>query len=75
MWTDSSACKGTCNRAGLGKMKYLDVETLWLQEAVRNKEVELNKIAGEENMADLLTKHLSRAVLDRHVAAIGLKDA
>ena len=75
MWTDSSACKGTCNRSGLGKMKHLDVETLWLQEVVKNKEVELNKIAGEENMADLLTKHLSRAVLDRHVAAIGFKDA
>ena len=75
MWTDSSACKGTCNRSGHGKMKHLDVETLWLQEVVKNKEVELNKIAGEENMADLLTKHLSRAVLDRHVAAIGFKDA
>jgi hypothetical protein len=56
-------------------MKHLDVETLWLQEVVKNKEVELNKIAGEENMADLLTKHLSRAVLERHVAAIGFKDA
>ncbi len=29
MWTDSSACKGTCNRSGLGKMKHLDVETLF----------------------------------------------
>ena len=56
-------------------MKHLDVETLWLQEVVRGKEVELNKIAGDGKMADLLTKHLSRAVLDRHVAAIGLKDA
>ena len=75
MWTDSSACKGTCNRSGLGRLKHLDVENLWLQEVVKGKEVELNKIAGENNMADLLTKHLSRAVLDRHVAALGLSDA
>ena len=75
MWTDSSACKGTCNRSGLGRLKHLDVENLWLQEVVKGKEVELNKIAGDYNMADLLTKHLSRAVLDRHVAALGLRDA
>ena len=75
MWTDSSACKGTCSRSGLGKMKHLDVENLWLQEVVKNKDVELNKIAGDGNSADMLTKHLTRSALDRHAAAIGLRDA
>ncbi len=75
LWTDSSACKGACGRSGLGRRKHLDVEALWLQDAGRNKKVELFKIAGACNMADLLTKHLGRAALDRHVTNLGLRDA
>ncbi len=47
----------------------------WLQEAAKNKEVGLFKIAGLYNMADLSTKHLGRTTLDRHVTNIGLRDA
>ena len=47
---------------------------MWRTSGVRDKQVEFYKIAGEVNMADLLTKHLSRAVLDRHVAAIGYSE-
>ncbi len=75
LWTDSSACKGTCGRSGLGKLKHLDVEDLWLQEAMKNKKVELSKIAGMYNMSDLLTKHLGGTTLDRHVTNLGLRDA
>ena len=75
LWTDSSACKGTCGRSALGRLKHLDVEDVWLQEAVKNKKVGLFKIAGVYNMADLLTKHLGRATLDRHVSNLGLRDA
>ena len=30
--TDSSACKGICQRTGLGKIKHIDVALLWLQD-------------------------------------------
>ena len=39
------------------------------------KKVELFKIARACNMADLLTKYLGRATLDRHVTNLGLRDA
>jgi hypothetical protein len=42
---------------------------------VKDKMIELSKSAGAINMADLLTKHLTRAVLDRHAANLGLRDA
>ena len=45
--TDSSACKGICGRSGLGKIKHLDVQLLWLQDAVRRDRVEMVKIRGE----------------------------
>ena len=61
LWTDSSAAIGICSRQGLGKLRHLDTHTLWIQQAVRNRRVDLRKVDGTENPADLLTKHsLSR---------------
>ena len=57
LWTDSSAAIGICSRQGLGKLRHLDTHTLWIQQAVRSKRVDLRKIAGEANPADLFTKH------------------
>ena len=58
LWSDSSAALGIAKRPGLGKIRHLATHTLWLQEKVRNKCVEVRKIKGEENPADLFTKHL-----------------
>ena len=61
VWTDSSAAIGICSRQGLGKLRHLDAHTLWIQQAVRSKRVDLRKVPGEANPADLFTKHsLSR---------------
>ncbi len=57
VWTDSSAALGICSRQGLGKLRHLDTHALWIQQAVRSKQVDLRKIAGEANPADLFTKH------------------
>ena len=58
VWTDSSAAIGICSRQGLGKLRHLDTHTLWIQQAVRSKRVDLRKIPGERNPADLFTKHI-----------------
>ena len=55
VWTDSSAAISICNRQGLGKLRHLDTQTLWAQQAVRTKRLELRKALGEENPADLFT--------------------
>ena len=57
VWTDSSAALGICSRQGLGKLRHLDTHTLWVQQAVRSRRIELKKVPGQENPADLLTKH------------------
>ena len=57
VWTDSSAAIGICSRQGLGKLRHLDTHTLWAQQAVRTKRVDLRKVPGEQNPADLLTTH------------------
>ena len=57
VWTDSSAAIGICSRQGLGKLRHLDTHTLWIQQAVRTGRVDLRKVPGESNPADILTKH------------------
>ena len=57
--TDSSACKGICQRTGLGKVRHIDVALLWLQDLVRRGRIVMRKIPGSENPADLMTKYLT----------------
>ena len=72
VWTDSSAAIGICSRQGLGKLRHLDTHTLWIQQAVRLGRVDLRKVDGEVNPADLLTKHsLSRERLEALVRLHG----
>ena len=61
VWTDSSAAIGICSRQGLGKLRHLDTHTLWVQQAVRTGRFQLRKVPGEQNPADLLTKHSQTA--------------
>ena len=72
--TDSDACRGTCNRTGLGRLKHLQVEHLWIQEAVKNRRFDLVRINGTENPADLMTKVLGRQRIDELLARLGFKD-
>ena len=58
IWTDRSAAMGASARQGLGKLRHLDCHSLWLQQRMRRKQLELLKVPGEENPADLVTKHL-----------------
>ena len=74
VWTDSSAAIGVCSRQGLGKLRHIDTHLLWIQQAVRCRRVDLRKIPGEVNPADLFTKHLaSRDRLASLVKLLGCK--
>ena len=58
VWTDSTATMGICGRQGLGKLRHIDTQCLWIQQRVRDGTIELVKVRGEDNPADLFTKHL-----------------
>ena len=57
--TDSSAAKSFVCRRGLGKMRHLEIRDLWIQKEVQDGKLIVEKIPGEENPADLMTKILS----------------
>ena len=58
VWTDSSAAIGVANRSGLDKIHHLETHTLWVQQHVKSGAVELRKVNGKVNPADLFTKFL-----------------
>ena len=55
LYTDSSAASGIIHRAGLGKLRHLETGYLWLQSAVAAKRLQVRKVLGKENPADLFT--------------------
>ena len=75
VYADSSAAIGICRRSGIGRIRHLAVGQLWVQEKVRSGEIALYKVAGTANPADILTKHMTRDTLDRHLSSIRLHRA
>ena len=63
IFTDSSAAIGTASRRGNGKMRHVRVGMLWIQEQVEEGSIGIQKVRGEENPADVLTKNLQQRKL------------
>lgn len=72
MYTDASAAQAMASRRGLGKVKHMDVQYLWVQERINQGDISISKVPGTENPADLLTKHLSKDVIHKYMSIIGL---
>ena len=53
--TDASAARGVLMRQGVGKVRHLQVQHLWLQQNVAAGELTIAKIPRLENYADALT--------------------
>ena len=56
--TDSSAAMAVMYRSGVGKIRHLEVKTLWIQKLVEDGILHITKVAGEKNVADIGTKIL-----------------
>ena len=70
---DALAAKGMIERKGLSKVRHLDVNVLWLQEQCARKIVPVTKVPGEDNIADLMTKHLGAAKITKHVKGLNME--
>ena len=66
IWTDSRSAKAIMERLGPGRRaKHLEAQTLRMQQLENIDFISLNKLDTLQNVADVLTKHVSRAVLDK----------
>ena len=69
---DASAAIGIAQRKGLGKVRHLDVQSLWIQDALRTRRLGLQKVAGVSNPSDLMTKHQDAGTIDKMMEKMGL---
>ena len=74
IYTDSSSNLAILSKRGVGRMRHLEAKTLWLQDQLRDKAIVMHKIASEDNLADIFTKHLSPKPFQKKMCALGLKD-
>ena len=71
--TDASAALGIAQRRGLGKVRHVRTQALWIQQAHADKTLGYCKVPGTDNPSDVLTKHVPSEILDRHIAKMNLK--
>ena len=71
--SDATAAIGICRRKGLGKVRHLATTDLWIQDKVRSRQLELVKILGTENPADVLTKYVNRQLMEEATSKLGLR--
>ena len=55
----------------LGKVRHIEVCQLWLQDKVRKGDIKITKVGTNENLADALTKFVSREGIDIHMKGTG----
>ena len=65
--TDASVAKSLAARRGLGGIKHIEVNQLWLQEKVNNGQIESEKVRTDVNLADALTKFKEQASIVYHL--------
>ena len=70
LYTDSSAALGIAKRAGIGKVRHLRTQGLWIQETRISGRITYKKVLGEKNPADLLTKYMAADLSLKHLRAI-----
>ena len=73
VYTDASAAIGMVQRKGAGKVRHIDVGMLWIQQHCRSGKVDVKKVAGKSNPADIFTKAVPAEVMWGHMGAIGFE--
>ena len=63
--TDSSAAKSLRSRRGTGRIRHLETKWLWLQVEVAAGRIKLEKVAGNSNPADLMTKYKNALEIEK----------
>ena len=71
--SDATAAIGIAKRRGLGRIRHLATTDLWIQEKIRDGKVELLKILGTENPADVLTKYVDKKTMEAALAKLSLE--
>ena len=67
LFVDGLPALSIAKRQGAGKMRRINVKTLWLQEKAVQLELEYIKVKGEEHPADGLSKHVKQGLAEKYL--------
>ena len=70
---DSSAALAVVGRRGNGKLRHVRVSEMWIQEVAHDGAVSYRKVAGPQNPADMMTKHVPASLAAEHLKNMYLK--
>ena len=70
LYADSSADLGIAKRAGIGKVRHLRTQGLWIHQVRISGRIVYKKVLGEKNPSDLLTKYMTAELSMKHLEAI-----
>ena len=71
--SDASAAIGITQRLGLGRVRHLAVGDLWIQQRVRRGDIDVEKVPGEKQPSDLMTKPLDGERIRRLLLLAGVQ--
>ena len=67
---DASGCRAIMLRRGCGGLKHITVKSLWVQEAVREYSIEIERILRNEMHAHILASPSSADELRKHLTEL-----
>ena len=73
LYADASAALSIATRQGAGKMRHINVRSLWLQERSLQKVLQYEEIKGEDNPSDGLTKHVRQELAQKYAITTHMK--
>ena len=73
IYSDSSAALGIAQRSGIGKLRHVRTQALWVQEVRNEGRLSYKKVLGSRNPADALTKHVPGVLMDKHMEVVGVE--
>ena len=74
LYLDSSAARGIITRQGVGRVKHLQIRTLFLQELHKQGTLSVHPVGTKENTADIGTKPLSGKRIKLLLHWLGFQD-
>ena len=72
---DATAGRAVAMLRGAGRIRHTATPTLWLQRLVINGDIKMTRVGGNDNCADLGTKHLDYQTMNKHMKFCGMRFA
>ena len=72
VYSDSSAALGIAQRQGIGKLRHIRTQALWVQEVRAEGRLGYKKVLGSRNPSDALTKYMASPLLEQHLKTVGM---